>query len=212
VSNTHKANKYVDFNDGLGIDEFYQLHSSVLKELLRVSKVVLYNFQIVSGSKEAFFKMIGDFNKYIKDIIIWDKINCLPASREQILNAGYEMILVMENDAHLGRTIKNATFGRCEMDNIIRVPRKKESIDDVKHNAVFPEQLCDILIKGFSNIGDLVYDPFMGSGTTAKMSLVNGRNYIGSEISKEYHSVAEKRINETLDKNKTIELSNKFFQ
>lgn len=212
VSNTHKANKYVDFNDGLGIDEFYELHSSVLKELLRVSKVVLYNFQIVSGSKEAFFKMIGDFNKYIKDIIIWDKINCLPASREQILNAGYEMILVMENDAHLGRTIKNGTFGRCEMDNIIRVPRKKESIDDVKHNAVFPEQLCDILIKGFSNSGDLVYDPFMGSGTTAKMSLVNGRNYIGSEISKEYHSVAEKRIHETLDKNKTIELSNKFFQ
>ena len=66
------------------------------------------------------------------------------------------------------------------------------------HPAVFPEQLANDHIISWSNEGDLVYDPFMGSGTTAKMALVNKRNWIGSEISKEYCEIAEKRINENL--------------
>ncbi len=63
------------------------------------------------------------------------------------------------------------------------------------HPATFPEQLASDHIISWSNEGDLVYDPFMGSGTTAKMSLLNNRKYIGSEISKEYCEIAEKRIN-----------------
>ena len=212
VSNTHGANKYSDFNDGLGIDEFYDTHSSILKELLRVSKLVLYNFQIVTGSKEAFFKIIGEFSTFIKDIIVWDKMNCLPASRDKVLNAGYELILVMESDQLLGRTIQNASFGRCEMDNIIRVRRKKEIIDGIKHNAVFPEEMCGILIKAFSKENDLVYDPFMGSGTTAKMATINGRNFIGSEISAEYVDVSNSRINDVINKTKISETTSKFFE
>jgi site-specific DNA-methyltransferase (adenine-specific) len=45
-----------------------------------------------------------------------------------------------------------------------------------------------------SDKGDIVYDPFMGSGTTAVASVINKRNYIGSEISKKYAKVANKRI------------------
>ena len=67
-----------------------------------------------------------------------------------------------------------------------------------KHPASFPEQLANDHILSWSNYGDLVYDPFMGSGTTAKMAILNKRNYIGSEISKEYFEIAEKRINENL--------------
>jgi len=55
-----------------------------------------------------------------------------------------------------------------------------------------------ISLISWSNEGDLVYDPFMGSGTTAKMAILNQRNWIGSEISKEYCEIAEKRINENL--------------
>lgn len=62
------------------------------------------------------------------------------------------------------------------------------------HPAVFPEQLANDHIISWSNEGDLVYDPFMGSGTTAKMAMMNNRNYIGSEISKEYCEIAEQRI------------------
>jgi len=164
--------------------------------MLRVSKIVIYNFQIVTGSKEAFFKMIGKYNKEIKDIIVWDKKRCLPASREGILNAGYELILVMEGDKHLGRTIKNATFKRCGLDNILRIERKKTIINGEKHNAVYPELLCDILIKSFSNKGDLVYDPFSGTGTTQKVSKTVGRSYLGSEIDKKYCDLIEQRLSE----------------
>ena len=66
------------------------------------------------------------------------------------------------------------------------------------HPAQFPEQLANDHIISWSNEGDLVYDPFMGSGTTAKMAILNQRNWIGSEISKEYCEIAEKRINENL--------------
>ena len=67
-----------------------------------------------------------------------------------------------------------------------------------KHPAPFPEKLANDHIISWSNEGDLVYDPFMGSGTTAKMAILNNRNYIGSEISKEYCDIAERRINENL--------------
>lgn len=63
-----------------------------------------------------------------------------------------------------------------------------------RHPAVFPELLARDHILSWSNEGDLVYDPFMGSGTTAKVALVNNRNYIGSEISEEYVKLAEERL------------------
>jgi len=63
-----------------------------------------------------------------------------------------------------------------------------------KHPAPMPEKLANDHIVSWSNEGDLVYDPFMGSGTTAKMAILNKRNFIGSEISKDYCDIAEKRI------------------
>jgi DNA modification methylase len=63
-----------------------------------------------------------------------------------------------------------------------------------KHPAIFPEQLANDHIISWSNEGDIVYDPFIGSGTTAKMALLNNRRYIGSEISAEYCEIAEERI------------------
>ena len=63
-----------------------------------------------------------------------------------------------------------------------------------KHPATFPEKLAKDHIVSWTNKGDLVYDCFMGSGTTAKMCLENKRNYIGSEISKEYCEIIQKRL------------------
>lgn len=62
------------------------------------------------------------------------------------------------------------------------------------HPATFPEQLAADHIYSWSNEGDLVYDPFMGSGTTAKMAHLKNRKWIGSEISAEYVALAEKRL------------------
>lgn len=68
------------------------------------------------------------------------------------------------------------------------------SFNGVKHPAPFPEQLAQDHILTWSKPDETIYDPFMGSGTTAKMALLNARNFIGSEISAEYVRLAEQRI------------------
>ena len=62
------------------------------------------------------------------------------------------------------------------------------------HPAVFPEKLAEDHIISWSNKGELVYDPFIGSGTTAKMAVIQDRNYIGSELVKEYCKTAKNRV------------------
>ena len=64
---------------------------------------------------------------------------------------------------------------------------------------MFPESLSEKHILTWSNENDLVYDPFMGSGTTAKMSILNNRNWIGSEISSEYCEVIEERVKKAME-------------
>lgn len=62
------------------------------------------------------------------------------------------------------------------------------------HPAIFPEELAKDHIISWSNEGDTVLDPFMGSGTTGKMAVQLNRNFIGIEISAEYLEIAKKRI------------------
>jgi site-specific DNA-methyltransferase (adenine-specific) len=61
-----------------------------------------------------------------------------------------------------------------------------------EHPAIFPEQLAEDHILSWSNEGDIVLDPFSGSGTTCKMAKKNNRKYIGIDISEEYCKLAEK--------------------
>ena len=63
-----------------------------------------------------------------------------------------------------------------------------------KHPAIFPEKLAEDHILSWSNENDIVLDPFMGSGTTAKMSIINNRKYIGFEIEKKYCDISEERL------------------
>jgi len=65
-----------------------------------------------------------------------------------------------------------------------------------KHPATFPEQLTHDHIVSWSLPGDLVFDPFSGSGTTLKMAKFLNRNYLGSEISAEYCAIIEERLKE----------------
>ena len=74
--------------------------------------------------------------------------------------------------------------------NIWKVSSEKQE----GHPAPYPEKLAEDHIISWSNKGDLILDPFMGSGTTAKMALKNERDFIGFEISQEYVDIANKRI------------------
>ena len=71
--------------------------------------------------------------------------------------------------------------------------------DDIafKHPAMFPEALARDHIRSWSNEGDIVLDPFMGSGTTAKVARALGRHYIGFEISAEYCDIIRQRLEQT---------------
>lgn len=66
--------------------------------------------------------------------------------------------------------------------------------DAFKHPAMFPEKLAEDHILTWSNEGDVVLDPFMGSGTTGKMAYLNKRNWLGIEINEEYCKIIENRI------------------
>ena len=68
------------------------------------------------------------------------------------------------------------------------------------HPAVFPDKLAEDQIITWSNEGDLVFDPFLGSGTTGKMAILNNRDFIGVEKVDKYYDIAEKRINDVLEK------------
>lgn len=68
-----------------------------------------------------------------------------------------------------------------------------------RHPAIFPEQLANDHIISWSNEGDTVLDCFMGSGTTAKMALLNNRNFIGFELSEEYCDIANERIRKAIE-------------
>jgi site-specific DNA-methyltransferase (adenine-specific) len=80
--------------------------------------------------------------------------------------------------------------------NIWRYNAGNNSGDDAigDHPAKFPEALARDHILSWSNEGDIVLDPFSGSGTTAKMAKHNGRRFIGIEVNQEYCDIAEKRL------------------
>lgn len=66
--------------------------------------------------------------------------------------------------------------------------------DKTGHPAVFPEKLAEDHILSWTLENDIVLDPFMGSGTTAKMCILNNRKYIGFEKNKEYYNKSLERI------------------
>lgn len=80
----------------------------------------------------------------------------------------------------------------------------KQELGD--HPAIFPEQLALDHIISWSNEGDTVLDPFMGSGTTGKMAVLNNRNFIGIEIAEEYMVDARERIRRAYEAPTQVEL------
>jgi site-specific DNA-methyltransferase (adenine-specific)/site-specific DNA-methyltransferase (cytosine-N4-specific) len=72
------------------------------------------------------------------------------------------------------------------------------------HSAAYPEGLPEWFIKLFTQEGDVVLDPFLGSGTTCKVALDLGRNSIGIELNDEYYEHTKDRLTEIVNKNPTL--------
>lgn len=169
--------------------------------------------------KQALYAMECGFN--LHDTMIYEKAQACFGSNNCYLQA-YEYMFVFSkgkpNALNLIRDRKNARSGkekasagglkangekahRVVMDmkeygkrkNIWRYGVGGKS-DTGGHPAVFPEALANDHIISWSNPGDVVFDPFLGSGTTGKMAVANDRQFIGCEKVPEYFEIAESRI------------------
>ena len=192
---SHFSIKYSSFHDALPIDDYYRFHSKALHEMLRLAAIVFVNIQIVTGSKEAWFQIIGDFAKQIKDVIVWDKGEGQPAMHPAVLNSGYELILILEANTSAGRAFTKSYFERGTMSNIWRLGRGGNG--SIKgHGAIFPESLANRIITGWTIESDHILDPFGGSGTTAVACVKTGRRCTSIEIDEDYHAISVKRVAE----------------
>jgi len=172
-----------------------------------------------SFRQALYFKEIG-FN--LHDTMIWIKDGGGAVGSNKCYTQNFEYMFVFSkgkiNTTNLIYDKPNASFGKDKsgvgrrlVTGEHKIEKRKPSAEFSRRNnywyiapqkgehpAVFPEALANDHILSWSNENDLIYDPFIGSGTTAKMSILNNRKFIGSEVSKEYCEIAEKRINENL--------------
>ena len=192
---------------------------SIAKELYRVTKLGggigwVVGDQTKNGSESGtsfkqalYFKEIG-FN--LHDTMIYEKnSSTYPASVSgNRYSQIFEYMFVFSKGKPKAKLIcdkPNKWAGHKDFSGKLKNPvpdfsprtniwRYITSFNGVKHPAPFPEQLAADHIISWSNEGDVIYDPFMGSGTTGYVAKKLNRNYIGSEISLDYCLIANQRI------------------
>lgn len=174
-----------------------------------------------SFRQALYFKEIG-FN--LHDTMIWRKTNPMPKVKTKRYFDVFEYMFIFSKgtpktfnpimqQCKMGgkkydSTCKNmgGENGRTKKTFILNNERYKDNIWDIaiaqnktSHPAVFPEQIANDHIITWSNEGDLVFDPFVGSGTTGRMAVLNNRKFFGIDISKEYCELSEERIEDIIN-------------
>lgn len=192
------STKYEGYDDNLPMDDYFSFNFRVVSELLRISDLVFYNVQFLTGNKSALYKLIGVFHHKIKEFIVWDKINAQPAIGEKILSSRFEVLLVLQNSNPISRKFDTAQFSRGSLSNLWGI--KRGSIVDKSHGATFPEELVEKAVRNFSAENATILDPFMGTGTVGVVCQKLNRNFIGIELLPKYFEIAEKRISNADDK------------
>ena len=188
-------NKYNNYSDNMTMEEYYEFTKTVLDSLLRVSNIVFYNIQFLTGNKRALFRIMGDYNEYLKEVVVWDKSWAAPAMNAGVLSSRYELILIFTKQNSIRRTFDKYNFDRGTLSNVWTVKRQNSKLKG--HGAVFSEDLCRLIIENFTHEKDVLFDPFMGSGTLGVVAKQTNRDFIGIERDKEYYNFAVDRINNT---------------
>jgi len=137
-----------------------------------------------------------------KDKIVWEKTNPMPRNRDRRWISNIELASWYVKDGD------KWTFNRQNdkyEGSVLRFPSESGGGFKRYHPTQKNLQMVEYIIKIHSNPGDLILDPFMGSGTTAVACINTGRNFIGFEISEEYCKMAEKRIEPYLMQQTIIE-------
>tara|TARA_R110000764_G_scaffold228973_1_gene319702 strand:+ start:600 stop:1244 length:645 start_codon:yes stop_codon:yes gene_type:complete len=182
--NRKRNDKYEFYEDTK--TDYYEFLVSVIDESIRVSKGNVYvNIMKNYYNKQDVFKLLGKYHKEIYEVFVWEKSNPLPASGLSVTNA-YEFVICF------GKSLKsNKTYTKNHLTTSVAKMYKE-------HKAVMKPEVAQFFIENFTKDNDIIYDPFMGCGTTAKTAKDNNRRYIGSEISKEYCDIIDERLNTLL--------------
>ena len=181
---------YENYSDKLLPKAYDEWQKKLLKECLRILKKtgsIFYNHQPIQKNHQEINPLfIYEFP--LKQTIIWNRKNTPKLDKSYYFPiTEYIFWLQKEQGSRVKFNRKNAMFNT----NVWNIS------PDVKNTfpAPFPEDLVSNCILSCTDKTDIVYDPFMGSGTTGLVARKLDRNYIGSEISSEYCQIAEARIN-----------------
>lgn len=208
-----------EYDEDLSLNEYYNLLKSVFKETHRVlvpgGRVAINIANI--GRKpyiplhSGIIQIMSELGFLMRGEVIWDKGSssggsCAWGSWQSASNPtlrdGHEYILIFsKNDFQRKKhPSKKDTISRDEFLELTKSIWKfnTESAKKVKHPAPFPVELPKRLIQLYTFEGDVVLDPFMGSGSTAIAAINSNRHFIGYDTCQEYVNIANKRIsNET---------------
>ena len=189
---------YDTYSDDLDINEYFNQTKIWINELLRVTKhYVFWNIGEYSGCKGIAGFIMNEFKNNLKETFIWIKVNPNPVGRNIVCNSYEYIFCLVKNNADKRKYDYN-NFGDNMIKNYIIKPVNNNK-DNGGHGYAFGEWLPKHFIHNFSKKGDLIYDPFMGSGTTAVAAHQLDRNWIGSEISNKYVGIADKRLKPILN-------------
>lgn len=184
----HRKDKSHKFTNEILNDDNEQLLKDYIKECHRIMKDDTAMYMFCSSSKVDFFKQ--ELEKYftIKNMIIWVKNNHTAGDLQSAFGRKYEIIFLVNK----GRSKFNGTR-LTDVWEFKRVAGKSQL-----HQNQKPTEMIEQCIEKHSNENDIVFDGFMGSGTTAIAAINTNRNYIGFELDKEYYEIASNRIEDTL--------------
>jgi len=180
---------HIDFNPEEWADEF-----------IRILKPTGNLFIFTSYNQLGRWYNCLDKRFDTSNFMIWHKTNPAP----KIFKAGFlnscEMIFTCWNKKHTWNFISQA-----EMHNFLEssICMRPERLSNPKHPAQKPVKILEKLIRIASNENDIVFDPFMGVGSTGVAAISLNRKFIGVEINKRYFDAAAKRVNDELQKNAT---------
>lgn len=201
--------RYDTHIDDMTDDEYCDFTKKLFWEFDRVLNLngcVLYNINYGAENTAGVFKAINaiitETNFTVADVICWKKSTALPNScSPNRLTRIWEFVFVLcrKNEMKSFYCNKKVTSyrktGQKAYENIYNFIEAKNNDGACPYNkATYSSELCEHLLSLYCPPDGVVYDPFMGSGTTAVACKKMGLSYIGSEISKNQCQWAEKRI------------------
>ncbi|GAB4330641.1 MAG: site-specific DNA-methyltransferase [Flammeovirgaceae bacterium] len=215
-----------EYDEDLSLKEYLQLLENSFKETFRV----LVNggracINVANLGRKPYIPLSDYISKMMIDIgfnmrgeIIWNKAASASPSTawgswqsaaNPILRDIHEYILVFsKGDYKREKGKKENTITKEQFMEWTKSiwTMNAESARRIGHPAPFPEELPFRLIQLYSFKGDIILDPFMGSGTTAVAAVKSERKFVGYDISQEYIDLAEKRLKPFLEQ-KTIKFA-----